>query len=148
MIAITIAIAMIARITVPKAWPDICSSRAPFRSLALDRLEPAGLFRERTFRWQTLHGACAVEVMAVPGPPEDEFGILRLGDRTAMDKYDDITPDAQRRLRPLIDKGRRLIKAERGMSPDRPSGGEPEMADDDIGPRPRHRQGVLGREDI
>src|SRR5437867_3066040 len=112
-------------------------------SLLLDRLEPARLFRERTFRGQTLHRAGAVKAMAALRVPEDKLGILRLGDRTAMDKYDDIAPDPQRRLRPLVDERRALIESQRSRSADIAACREAQMADDDVGSRLGHRFGLL-----
>src|SRR5205085_1989585 len=91
-----------------------------------------------------LASVCAVKAMAVLRLSKDEFGILRLGDWTAMDKYDDVTPDAQRRLGPSIDERRALIEPERGSRPDRAAGRQAEMADDDVGPGLCHRLCLLG----
>ena len=80
--------------------------------------------------------------------PQDEGGVLRLGDRPAVDQHDHVAPDPQRRLGPGVDQRRAVRELERGPGADRAAGGEAEVADHDVGAGLRHRRRVVLAEHV
>src|SRR5690554_6222470 len=122
MMAMTMTTTMSQRMS----WPMICPvmSRSFPSSFARNRLEGAGLFRQRQFHRQALHRGGAIEPMARGGVLEDVIGVPRLGDRAAVREDDDLGVHPQRRLGPRIDQGRAVVELQRGFRPDRAAGGQ------------------------
>src|SRR5262245_25218307 len=115
---------------------------------AADPLEFPRLFGQRDFHGQSLHRGCAIEAVAIPCVLQDEFGVLGLRDRAAMNKNDDVGTHFQRGLRPSIDQRRAIGQLERALGADGSAGRQPEVTDDDIGTGSCHVARVVFTEDI
>src|SRR5262245_5831647 len=125
-------------------FPKVCAAMIVILpnkggSAEADRLEFAGLLRQRAFGRKPLHRRGAEEAVTIGRMFENIFGIFGLGYRSAMHEHDNVLVDPQRGLRPLIDQRGALVELAGRGSADRASGGEPEMTDDDIGTGLRHR---------
>src|ERR1700733_15949092 len=80
-----------------------------------DRFESLGLIGHGALRRQALHRRCAVKAMAAFGRSQDEFGVLRLCDRTAVDENDRLRVHMERRARPLVHEFRAFFELPPGM---------------------------------
>ena len=71
-----------------------------------------------------------------------------LDNRPAVDQHDDVAPHLEGGLRPGVDLGRAVRQLERRLRADRAAGGQPQVADDDVGAGLGHGRGLVRVEDI
>src|ERR1700687_4939543 len=141
----------------PQAPPPPCSfPRAPVRlrphsssrTSPADLLELAGRLGQRHLGRQPLHAGGAVEAVALPAMLQDEARVGGPGDRSAVAEHDDVLVHRAGGGRPRGGEPRAVRELERGLGADGAAGGEPEVADHDVGPRLGHVHRVLLREHV
>src|SRR5271166_4827613 len=78
----------------------------PNSCLAPDRLAAPDLIGHRPLDRQPFHRRGAVEAVTDLACPDDEVGVVWLGDRTAMGEHEDVRPQTKRRAGPCVDQRR------------------------------------------
>ena len=119
------------------------ASRCPSNAL-----EHPDLLRDGAFSRKAFHGARAVEAVDAAALRDDVFRVGRLRDRAAVADDEDIRIHAARGVRDPLDPRDAVVQRLRALRPDRSSGGDAHVGDDEVGTRAGHALGLGRIEDV